>query len=375
MRTYTLVMLIAAAVTFITTPMARHTARYIHAITPVRARDVHTTPIPRLGGLAMLAGFVVAILLAWQIPFLSEVFSENRQIIGVLAAAAWVVVLGMADDLWDIDWWAKLGGQIIAGLILASFGVVLVTFPVMGLTVGSTRLSAIMTIFVVVAMINAVNFVDGLDGLAAGMIAIGGSAFFLYAYLLTRASSPENFSSLATAILAALVGACVGFLPHNFHPARIFMGDTGAMLLGLLIAAPTIILTGNIDPARVTVTQSLPVFLPLVLPLAVLALPIIDMTFAVIRRTLAGHSPFHPDRGHIHHRLIDLGHSHRGAVLIMYAWTVVVSSTFVLMAVIPVQWALAVGAVLSVIAYLVTRRTPLLRMVARGSTQSPATKP
>lgn len=375
MRTYTLVMLIAAAVTFITTPMARHTARYIHAITPVRARDVHTTPIPRLGGLAMLAGFVVAILLAWQIPFLSEVFSENRQIIGVLAAAAWVVVLGMADDLWDIDWWAKLGGQIIAGLILASFGVVLVTFPVMGLTVGSTRLSAIMTIFVVVAMINAVNFVDGLDGLAAGMIAIGGSAFFLYAYLLTRASSPENFSSLATAILAALVGACVGFLPHNFHPARIFMGDTGAMLLGLLIAAPTIILTGNIDPARVTVTQSLPVFLPLVLPLAVLALPIIDMTFAVIRRTLAGHSPFHPDRGHIHHRLIDLGHSHRGAVLIMYAWTVVVSSTFVLMAVIRVQWALAVGAVLSVIAYLVTRRTPLLRMVARGSTQSPATKP
>ena len=375
MRTYTLVMLIAAAVTFITTPMARHTARYIHAITPVRARDVHTTPIPRLGGLAMLAGFVVAILLAWQIPFLSEVFYENRQIIGVLAAAAWVVVLGMVDDLWDIDWWAKLGGQIIAGLILASFGVVLVTFPVMGLTVGSTRLSAIMTIFVVVAMINAVNFVDGLDGLAAGMIAIGGSAFFLYAYLLTRASSPENFSSLATAILAALVGACVGFLPHNFHPARIFMGDTGAMLLGLLIAAPTIILTGNIDPARVTVTQSLPVFLPLVLPLAVLALPIIDMTFAVIRRTLAGHSPFHPDRGHIHHRLIDLGHSHRGAVLIMYAWTVVVSSTFVLMAVIPVQWALAVGAVLSVIAYLVTRRTPLLRMVARGSTQSPATKP
>lgn len=375
MRTYTLVMLIAAAVTFITTPMARHTARYIHAITPVRARDVHTTPIPRLGGLAMLAGFVVAILLAWQIPFLSEVFSENRQIIGVLAAAAWVVVLGMADDLWDIDWWAKLGGQIIAGLILASFGVVLVTFPVMGLTVGSTRLSAIMTIFVVVAMINAVNFVDGLDGLAAGMIAIGGSAFFLYAYLLTRASSPENFSSLATAILAALVGACVGFLPHNFHSARIFMGDTGAMLLGLLIAAPTIILTGNIDPARVTVTQSLPVFLPLVLPLAVLALPIIDMTFAVIRRTLAGHSPFHPDRGHIHHRLIDLGHSHRGAVLIMYAWTVVVSSTFVLMAVIRVQWALAVGAVLSVIAYLVTRRTPLLRMVARGSTQSPATKP
>lgn len=370
MRTYSLVILIAAAVTFITTPMARHFARYVHAITPVRSRDVHTTPIPRLGGLAMLAGFVVAVLLAWQIPFLSNVFSENRQIVGVLLAAGWVVLLGMADDLWDLDWWAKLGGQILAGLILANYGVVLVTFPIMGLTVGSARLSAVVTIFVVVAIINAVNFVDGLDGLAAGMIAIGGGAFFLYAYLLTRASSPENYSSLATAILAALVGICVGFLPHNFHPARIFMGDTGAMLLGLLIAAPAIIVTGNIDPASVTVTQALPVFLPLLLPLAVLALPIIDMTFAVVRRTAAGHSPFHPDRGHIHHRLIDLGHSHRGAVLIMYAWAVVVSLTAVMMVLIPPQWALSGGAVLGVVVYLLTMRTDLRKLLARPARTS-----
>lgn len=355
MRAYTLVMLIAAAVTFITTPMARHLARYLHAITPVRSRDVHTMPIPRLGGLAMLAGFLVAILLAWQMPFLSGVFWETQQIIGVIIAALWIVLLGMADDLWDLDWWAKLGGQILAGLILAYYGVVLVTFPIAGLTVGSARLSAIVTILVVVAVINAVNFVDGLDGLAAGMIAIGGAAFFLYAYLLTRVSSPENYSSLATAILAALVGICIGFLPHNFHPARIFMGDTGAMLLGLLIAAPAIIVTGNIDPARVTVTQTLPAYLPLLLPLAVLALPIIDMTFAIIRRTAAGHSPFHPDRGHIHHKLIDLGHSHRGAVLIMYTWTIVVSSTAVLMVVIPPQWALLSGLVMAVIAFIFTR--------------------
>ncbi|MDN5559189.1 MAG: undecaprenyl/decaprenyl-phosphate alpha-N-acetylglucosaminyl 1-phosphate transferase [Ruaniaceae bacterium] len=355
MRTYTLVMLIAAAVTFIVTPMARHLARYVHAITPVRARDVHTTPIPRLGGLAMLVGFFVAVLLSARIPFLAAVFSETQQIVGVALAAAWVVLLGVADDLWDLDWWAKLGGQILAGLILASYGVVLVTFPIAGLTVGSARLSAIVTIFVVVAAINAVNFVDGLDGLAAGMIAIGGTAFFLYAYLLTRVSSPENYSSLAAVILAALVGICVGFLPHNFHPARIFMGDTGAMLIGLLIAAPAIIVTGNIDPERVTVTQALPAYLPILLPLAVLAVPLIDMLLAVVRRVGAGHSPFHPDRGHIHHRLLDLGHTHRGAVLIMYAWTVVVSSTAVLMVLIPTPWALGIGGVLSVIAYGLTR--------------------
>ncbi len=363
MRTYTLVLLIAAAVTFMTTPMARHLARYIHAITPVRSRDVHTTPIPRLGGIAMLTGFLVAVALSARIPFLSDVFSETQQIVGVLLAAFWVVALGVADDLWDLDWWAKLGGQIIAGLILAAYGVVLVTFPIAGLTVGSARLSAIVTIFVVVAAINAVNFVDGLDGLAAGMIAIGGTAFFLYSYLLTRVSSPENYSSLAATILAALVGVCIGFLPHNFHPARIFMGDTGAMLIGLLIAAPTIIVTGNIDPERVTVTQALPAYLPILLPFAVLAVPLIDMSLAVVRRVGAGHSPFHPDRGHIHHRLLDLGHTHRGAVLVMYAWTVVVSSTAVLMVVIPMRWALAVGAALSVLAYWITR-TKRLRVHA-----------
>lgn len=360
MRAYLLVMVIAAAVTFLTTPLARHLARYMHAITPVRARDVHTTPIPRLGGLAMLTGLVVSLVVAWQIPFLADVFSENTRVAGLIGAALWVVALGVADDIWDLHWMAKLGGQIIAGLILAFSGVVLVSLPVAGLTIGSARMSAIVTVFVVVACINAVNFVDGLDGLAAGMIGIGGSAFFVYAYMLTRINSPENYSSLATAILAALVGICVGFLPHNFHPARIFMGDTGSMLLGVTIAAAEIVVTGNINPGQVTFGQAFPVFLPLLLPVAVLTVPFADMVMAVIRRLRAGHSPFHPDRGHLHHRLIDLGHSHTGAVLIMYTWTVVFSSTAVAFAFFPWQWVVPAFLATSAVAYWVTR-TKLLR--------------
>lgn len=356
MRTYLLVMVIAAAVTFITTPIARQLARYTHAITPVRERDVHTSPVPRLGGLAMLTGLAVSLLVASRIPFLTPVFSETREAAGLLVAAVGVTALGVADDLWDLDWWAKLGGQVLAGLVLAWSGVLLVTFPIAGLTIGSTRLSVIATVFVVVTTVNAVNFVDGLDGLAAGMIGIGGVAFFAYTYALTRVSSPENFSSLATAILAGLVGVCVGFLPHNFHRARIFMGDSGSMLLGLTIAAATIIVTGKIDPTRISPGQAIPVFLPILLPLAVLAVPLLDMILAVARRLRAGQSPFHADRMHLHHRLLDLGHSHRGAVLIMYLWTAVLSFGAASLALFPTAWVAVATAAVSLAVLLLTRR-------------------
>nr|NLD41430.1 undecaprenyl/decaprenyl-phosphate alpha-N-acetylglucosaminyl 1-phosphate transferase [Actinomycetales bacterium] len=369
MRSYFLVMLIATAATFLLVPIARHLARYIHALTPVRSRDIHTTPIPRLGGLAMFVGLSLALVAASQIPYLGSVFAQTNQIVGVGLASLWVVLLGTADDLWDLDWWAKLGGQIFAGLILAFFGVVLVTFPVAGLTIGSTRLSIFATVFVVVFTLNAVNFVDGLDGLAAGLVAIGGSAFFLYTYLLTRANSPEDYSSLAAAVLAAMVGVCIGFLPHNFHPARIFMGDSGAMLLGLLFAAATIIVTGNIDPTRVSLGQVFPAFIPILLPVAVLALPAIDMLLAVIRRLGRGQSPFQADRMHLHHRLLDLGHSHTAAVLIMYVWTFVLSFTAALFVVLPAGQVALFAAIGGVGAMLVTRRA--LRRRPPADVESP----
>ena len=323
MRVYLLVMAIAAAVTYLATPLAAELARVTKATTPVRDRDVHTVPTPRLGGVAMLAGMAVAMLFASQMPFLAGVFSRPDQALGVLAGAALVCLLGAADDIWDLDWLTKLVGQVLAAGVMAWQGVQLITFPVFGLTIGSSRLSLVATILVVVVCINAVNFVDGLDGLAAGLIAIGGGAFFVYTYLLTRDASPTDFSNVATLVIAILVGVCLGFLPHNFNPARIFMGDSGAMLLGLLVAAAAIIVTGQVGLGAATRRVQFPAFLPIVLPVAVLLLPLLDMAMAVLRRVRAGSSPFKPDRAHMHHRLLELGHSHRRAVLIMYLWTAV----------------------------------------------------
>ncbi len=357
MRVYLLVMLVAAVVTFIATPVALLLARLTNALTPVRARDVHTTPTPRLGGLAMLAGFAVALLLASRVPFLEGVFA-GAQPWAILGGAALVCLLGVADDIWDLDWMTKLAGQVLAAGLIAWQGVQLITFPVFGLTIGSARLSLVATVLVVVVAINAVNFVDGLDGLAAGMIGIGGLAFFGYTYLLTRSATPGDYSNLATVVIAAVVGTCIGFLPHNFHPARIFMGDSGSMFLGLTVAAAAITVTGQIDPAVFSEGQVLPAFVPILvpilLPVAVLLLPLLDMTLAVLRRLKAGQSPFKPDRMHLHHRLLAWGHSHRRAVLVMYLWTAVISFSAAALVVFDTGVVLAVAGVSVVVALLVT---------------------
>jgi UDP-GlcNAc:undecaprenyl-phosphate GlcNAc-1-phosphate transferase len=215
---------------------------------------------------------------------------------------------------------------VFAAWILAWGGVQLVTVPIAGLTIASSPLSLAATMLIVVIAINAVNFVDGLDGLAAGMIAIGASALLVYTYVLARDASPGDYSSLATLVLAALVGACLGFLPHNVHPARIFMGDSGAMVLGLTMAAAAIIVTGQVDPEIIKQRGALvPAFVPIVLPIMVVAVPLADMALAVIRRILRGESPFTADAHHLHHRLLRFGHSHRWAVAVLYIWTAVLS--------------------------------------------------
>ncbi|NMR19947.1 glycosyltransferase family 4 protein [Cellulomonas fimi] len=353
MRVYLLVLLIAAAVTYLVTPVARWVALRVGAITAVRDRDVHAVPTPRLGGIAMLAGLAVAFAVASQIPFLAGVFADSRQAWGILGAATMVCLLGVADDIWDLDWITKLVGQVLAAGFLAWSRVLLFQLPIgSALFASSDRTWLFLTVLTVVVAMNAVNFVDGLDGLAAGMIAIGGTAFFVYTYLLTREASPTDVSNLATLAMAALVGACLGFLPHNFYPARIFMGDSGSMLIGLVIAAATIVVTGQIDPAVVTARQTIPAFLPILLPIAVLLLPLLDMGLAVIRRVGAGRSPFHPDRMHLHHRLLALGHSHRRAVVIMYLWTAVFAfgaAALVLLPTTTVLWTLAAAAVVAVL--------------------------
>lgn len=352
MRLYLLIMLIAAAVTYLTVPVIRHVALVTNALTPVRARDVHSTPIPRLGGVAMFAGFATAMAVASRVPFLGGVI--DRSAWAVVLGAGLVCLLGVIDDLWDLDWLTKLSGQVLAAGLMAWQGVQLITFPIGGLTIGSSRLSLISTVLVVVAAINAVNFVDGLDGLAAGIIGIGASAFFAYVYVLTRITSPGSYTSLAATVVAALLGICLGFLPYNFHPAKIFMGDSGSMQLGLLSAAGTIIVTGQIDPGAFAGQTALPVFLPILLPLAVLLLPLTDMMMAIVRRTRAGHSPFHPDRMHMHHRLLAAGHSHRRAVLVMYLWAAVASYSVAAMAFFPLRWVLPGAGIALVFTVLMT---------------------
>jgi len=360
-RVYLLVMLVAAAVTYLTTPLARWLALRSGAITAVRDRDVHEVPIPRMGGVAMLLGMAAALVFASQIPFLEGEFTGALTAWAILGGAALVCLLGAADDIWELDWVTKLVGQVLAAGLMAGVGhVQLLALPLGegGGLIGSGWLSLAATVLVIVVAINAVNFVDGLDGLAAGLIAIGGSAFFMYTYVLTTQTSPLDHSNLASLVLAVLVGACLGFLPHNFYPARIFMGDSGAMLIGLSMAAAAILVTGQLNslvagqagPVEVTARQQFPAFLPLLLPVAVLLLPLLDMGLAVVRRVGTGKSPFHPDRRHLHHQLLQLGHTHRRAVLIMYLWTALFAfggAALVWWTTERVLWTVGVGAVVA----------------------------
>src|SRR5450631_519169 len=325
MREYLLVFAVAAVITYAATPFVRWLAFATGAITAVRDRDIHTEPIPRLGGVAMLLGFVAALLVASRLPYLSQIF-HGGEMTGVLVGAVIVCAVGVLDDIRELDWLTKLAGQMLAAGVMAYKGVQLLSLPLFGVTVLPAQLLVTITILIVIISTNAVNFIDGLDGLAAGVVAIAGLAFFSYSYLLSRSYDPPNVFSSATFITAALVGCCVGFLPHNFHPARLFMGDSGSLMLGLLLAAATISMTGNIDPsAQVGGNPNVAILLPIVLPLAILSVPLLDVLLAVVRRTRAGRRPWHPDAEHLHHRMLRLGHTHVQAVLLLYLWAAVVA--------------------------------------------------
>jgi UDP-GlcNAc:undecaprenyl-phosphate GlcNAc-1-phosphate transferase len=326
-REYVLTLLVTAAVTYILTPLVRRLALKGGAMHEARDRDVHVVPIPLLGGLAMYAGLAVGLLVASMLVPLNGVLSGSNMAAGLLLAGGLIVAIGIVDDRWGMNAISKLAGQVAAGAILVASGCELGWLPLPG---GGTfsptsNQATVLTILVVVATINAVNFIDGLDGLAAGIVAIAAVSFFIYYYWLTHVLrlSAEAVPALASAVL---FGMCLGFLPHNFFPARIFMGDTGSMLLGLLLAYAPISSTTLLDPQTLHGNVNrFPEVLPLLLPTAILVIPYSDMAMAVIRRTRAGMSPFAPDRKHLHHRLLDIGHSHRLSVLIMYLWAALFS--------------------------------------------------
>jgi UDP-GlcNAc:undecaprenyl-phosphate GlcNAc-1-phosphate transferase len=328
LREYLTVFLVAAVVTYLLGVVAREIALRTGAVARVRARDVHAVPIPYFGGVAMLGGLGAAYLVAHRLPFLSlsdrQVFHDSAVVLG---GGAMICALGVLDDLFELDALTKFGGQVLAAGFLVVNQVQYFSFQLPGrgqFSPDSTQ-AALVSVFVVVATVNAVNFVDGLDGLAAGVVAIGAVAFFAFAYKLADANN-ETLAISAALLCAALGGACVGFLPHNFFPARIFMGDSGSMLIGLVLSGSALTLTGqfaSVDMSRGaggSQASLLPTLLPIVLPISILIVPFADLVLAVIRRTRAGRSPFAPDKQHLHHRLLEIGHSHRRAVLIMWLW-------------------------------------------------------
>ena len=376
---------VAAVVTFLLALLTYRLSTRYRLYPKIRERDVHTRPTPRLGGAAMFLGVIAAFAVASQLPPLEIVFSEPVRVLAVLGAAFIIVAIGIADDIWDLDWLTKLAGQIIAAGLLAWQGVSLAYIPLPGTLVSlSPYMSLILTVFIVVLVMNAINFIDGLDGLVAGVAILANGAFFVCTYVLTYGPTEQsNYFNFSELIAAILIGACVGLLPLNFRwgekrPAKLFMGDGGALLVGMLMAASTVSLTsssdldfGTADPGTLLAT-----FVPVILPVAVLVVPLLDFALAVTRRLRAGKSPFSADRQHLHHRLLDMGHSHLHAVLIFYAWTAVVATGCVMLLFVPWWIALAVTLVGLVVCATATLAPLSRRKAIEAAAQSaPRTGP
>ena len=369
MREYLLVLCVAAGVTYLLTPLARSFALAVGAVAQPRDRDVHAVPTPRLGGLAIYGGACAAFALASALPALSRVFRYS-DVQAVVMAGGVIVLVGLADDKWALDALTKLAGQVLACGVMVLYGLELLTLTLPGVGAVSLGPEGVpLTIVLALLTVNAVNFIDGLDGLAAGVGAIAALAFFTFSYSLASGSitsgvAQDRITSPAL-IAVVLAGACLGFLPHNFNPARVFMGDSGSMLIGLMLAAAVTSLTGQVSYANLPSSAGLPVLLPLLLPFAVLAVPFVDLLLAVVRRTRAGRSPFAPDKAHLHHRLMEIGHSHTRAVLIMYFWTALLAFAFVAVSLFggPLPVVAVVGAVTAVA--LVVSSVPRLRAGAQ----------
>lgn len=353
MREYSLALLISAVITYLVTPIVIKVAHRLRAVAQVRERDIHTEVTPRWGGVAMWAGMCLALFVVHNLHLVGKAYT--RELLGIFIAATFVLFLGVLDDRFELDAVTKLAGQGLAACILLYFGIQILWLPINGIIVLPTNIGQVLTVLVVLIIINAVNFVDGLDGLAAGIVAIAAAAFFGFSYLLavengfSRAGAP----SLVTALV---IGACIGFLPYNLYPARIFMGDSGSMVMGLVLAAAAITLTGQIDANAVFSENIGPAALPLLLPFAVLAIPLLDFGLAVVRRVRRGSSPFAPDKEHIHHKLIAWGNSQQRTTIILYLTTATLAIPAMLAAFAPLWIVFLSGGALFLIAIVITKR-------------------
>ncbi len=313
----------AALLSLLATPLAKYLAKSVGAMDiPKDSRRMHKTPIPRMGGLAIFLGFLIAVLIFVPI---------DTPLRGILLGAVLIVVMGVLDDILTLHALVKFVVQILAAVIVVAHGCRI--DQIFG-WVMPQWVSYVASVFWIVAMTNAINFIDGLDGLAAGVSAISAGAMLVVALLLV----PQGNSMNSALLLAAVVGGCLGFIPYNFNPAKIFMGDTGSNFLGFILSSVSIY--------GLFKTYA---FISFAVPFLVLGLPIFDICFAVIRRLSHGQSPMHADRGHFHHRLIDMGFSQKQAVAIAYLLTAILGLAAVTLTGRRIHQVLLIGGALAVV--------------------------
>ncbi len=322
---YLVVTAVAAVVTLVLVPVARLVAEATGLLVEPDSRRLHERPTPYLGGVAMYGGFAIGFMVAWRSGWFEAVFDSSTEPIGVLAGATVACLVGLIDDIRDISAPAKTAGLSLVGILLAVGGVSIIWFriPFLDVFVLPYDLALLFSVIWVLGMTNAVNFIDGLDGLAAGIVGIGACAFLLYGFRLGQVDLLLA-GNIGPLVAALVVGICLGFLPLNVHPARIFMGDSGSLLLGTLMAASTIAVGGRTpDPFS---GQTFFFYAPLAIPLLILGVPVFDTAFAIVRRAKGRQGLATADKGHLHHRLVRLGHGHRRSVGILWSWTALLSA-------------------------------------------------
>ena len=321
---YATVLVAVVVSTFASLFVIRRLAVRIGAVVRPDDRHVHERPTPTLGGLAMVIGVLVGMGVAWLLDAFDPVFTGSTEPVGVVLALVVIAVVGMIDDLRDVSAPAKMAGIVLAAsiLVIAGISILVLRVPFAGVFVLSNDWSYLLSVVWVVGLTNAINLIDGLDGLAAGIVAIAAATFFLYAREL-GADGLLATGNIGPLLAVLVLGACLGFLPHNVHPARIFMGDVGALSLGLLMAASTMVVGGRTD--RAFSGNSFFFFAPLLIPVVILGVPVIDTLFAIVRRARSRTGISNADKGHLHHRLMRLGHGHRRSVFILWTWTALLS--------------------------------------------------
>jgi UDP-GlcNAc:undecaprenyl-phosphate GlcNAc-1-phosphate transferase len=327
---YALILVISALASWLLTYAGRRIAVRAGVMAPVVDRSVHNKPLPTSGGVSMYVAFLLAMAVASRMSRFAAVFDSSTEPLGVVLGATAILAVGVVDDVRDVSAPAKTAGMVFAGSILYLFGVTMLYFqiPFAGFISLSPDLEPLITVGWVFLIANAINFIDGLDGLAAGIVAIAAAAFFLYSDKLSQSGLLPT-ESVGPLLAVICCGICLGFLPHNVHQAKIIMGDAGALFLGLLMASSTMVVGGH--TAGTFSGQKFFFFAPVFIPLVILGVPISDTVFAVIRRGVkrargegtkimeAG------DKQHLHHRLMDMGHGHARAVMLLWAWTTLLS--------------------------------------------------